>query len=243
MYRTTTVVAYGTSLDVPHVQWIGRCGVRDIIKIALHDARGAHACAGIGGEGVTEYGGQRVNGFERHEWVDKVPRYVVANKVKPGSGMFTYADGFLVMFLALTILGVWLLITSWDSGNPEKRYYPVFFIILGSAFVIITAIAARNARVEKRSDRAIMEMDRVSMMKDDRVLQKIEFGKGVSVALVSKENSLTDVMGYVFGRGVKEIRIDVARGYLQDDVTRMLPLVKAAIDKHEMQQVKHSGYY
>jgi hypothetical protein len=184
-----------------------------------------------------------VKGLERHEWVDKVPSSVVANKVVPTSGMFIYADAFLVMFLALTILGVWQLITSWDSGNPEKRYYPVPFIILGSAFVIITAIAARNARIEKRSDRAITEMDRVSLMKDDRLLRTIEFGKRVSVTLVSKENSPTDVIGYVFGRGLKEIRIDVARGYAQDDVTRMWPLVKAAIDKHGMQQVIHSGYY
>jgi hypothetical protein len=173
-----------------------------------------------------------VSGLETEE--------IIAERVESEPGMFIGSLVFIVVSLAMTLGLVWVTIELWDSEIGTGRYFPIPFIILGSAFTLIFGINAWDRHIDRRVNRLVLEMDRVRLMRDERVQRTIEFGQGVAVDVVTKDGELvgsrSDVIGYVFWTRWREIRVLVPRGWREEDVKRMWPLVVSAAGKHEMRR-------
>jgi len=132
---------------------------------------------------------------------------------------------------------IWLTRPVWDT---PYRPWLVFFVGGISIVVISAALILREHQLAWKANRAVLRVDGVRLFEDERLLRGIWFDEDTLVDTFSdgpSEGSVDGVLGYYFRHGLRVVEIDsVFRGYSQEDVARMLPVVMAAVEKHGMKK-------
>ena len=137
--------------------------------------------------------------------------------------------------LSLGLIGVLMMFRVWTYTRDSVD---VFSIILSAGRLCILVmcyaiffIVIRQAAIQALGTKVVLDTDGVRVMRGDRVMEEIIFGKTVWMNVKLPEDGLVgEIEGFSFGRGLLNIHFAVSR----EDTARMWPLVEAAAWKHRM---------
>jgi hypothetical protein len=149
---------------------------------------------------------------------------------------FVFWLSLLVLIIYGAVIGS--VISDWENIDPAIRIPTIMFIVgfLLASWLFVYVVWVYAASILE--DGVEVHPDRISLKRGDRVLRELKFERDVVVEVISTNRSrekLEDaVMGYGFVKGMKILRCSVERGYPQDAIREMWPMIMTAAWEHKM---------